>query len=300
MKVSIIIPCYNQGVFLNETLESVYYQTYLEWECIIVDDGSTDDTKEKAELWTNKDTRFKYIYKENGGVSSARNLGIEQANGLYLQFLDADDLLAPQKLELSLDVFSLSDNTAEIVVSNFMMISTDSKGVYPPNFELTKESLTFENFLYNSFSIQLQYAIFEVKLFDTIRFSENLSAQEDWVVWIKLLKITNKIDFIDKPLSFYRINPDGRMNTLGIEDNQIKVLGSLKEVLTYEEYYNFSVNILSKYYDSYRLYRKNLNLLKKSNSYIFGLIIKKILKKIGVLKIMKKFLNLKWSSKKVL
>jgi glycosyltransferase involved in cell wall biosynthesis len=290
MKVSIIIPCYNQGVFLNETLESVYNQTYQEWECIVVDDGSTDNTKVKAELWTNKDTRFKYIYKENGGVSSARNLGIEQANGQYLQFLDADDLLDHQKLELSLDVFSLSDNTTtEIVVSNFMMLSIDSKSVYPPSFKLKKESLTFENFLYNSFSIQLQYAIFEVKLFDTIRFSENLSAQEDWVVWIKLLKITNKIDFIDKPLSFYRVNPDGRMNTLGIGDNQIKVLGSLKEVLTYEEYYNFSVNMLSKYYDSYRLYRKNLNLLKKSNSYKLGLIINKILKKTGLLKIMKSF-----------
>ncbi|WP_197482055.1 glycosyltransferase family 2 protein [Polaribacter atrinae] len=292
MLVSVIVPCYNQGKFLNETLESVYKQTYLEWECIMVDDGSTDDTMKIAQSWAVKDIRFKYFYKENGGVSSARNLGIEQANGQYLQFLDADDLLAPQKLELSLDAFSLSNNNAaEIVVSNFMMISIDSKGVYPPSFEFTKESLTFENFLYNSFSIQLQYAIFEGKLFDTIRFSENLSAQEDWVVWIKLLKITNKIDFIDKPLSFYRINPDGRMNTLGIEDNQIKVLGSLKEVLTYEEYYNFSVNILSKYYDSYRLYRKNLNLLKKSNSYKLVLIIKKILKKIGVLKIMKKFLK---------
>lgn len=77
--VSIIIPAYNADFFLEETLKSVYSQTYENWECLIIDDGSKDKTAEISKSWCDKDKRFQYIYKENGGVSSARNLGIEKS-----------------------------------------------------------------------------------------------------------------------------------------------------------------------------------------------------------------------------
>ena len=79
--VSIIIPCYNQGQFLDETLASVVNQTYTDWECLIVNDGSVDNTAEIALNWVAKDNRFQYFLKKNGGVSSARNYGIEKAKG---------------------------------------------------------------------------------------------------------------------------------------------------------------------------------------------------------------------------
>ena len=74
-KVSIIVPCYNQAQYLDDCLQSVLDQTYQDWECIIVNDGSPDNTAIIASVWTARDPRFKYIYKENGGLSSARNAG---------------------------------------------------------------------------------------------------------------------------------------------------------------------------------------------------------------------------------
>ncbi|MBO0357370.1 glycosyltransferase [Hymenobacter sp. BT186] len=97
--VSIIIPCYNYGWLLPETLDSVLTQTYPHWECIIIDDGSTDNSRAVGEEYQARDTRFRYIYQENKGMSAARNTGVAAAKGQYIQFLDSDDLLVPRKLE---------------------------------------------------------------------------------------------------------------------------------------------------------------------------------------------------------
>ena len=91
--VSIIIPCYNYSNYLVFTLESLQEQVFKDWECLIIDDGSTDDTKLKAETFLKKDSRYRYIYQEQKGVSAARNKGIAQSRGSYIQFLDADDFL---------------------------------------------------------------------------------------------------------------------------------------------------------------------------------------------------------------
>lgn len=286
MLVSIIIPCYNQEQFLNEALESVYTQTYQNWECLIVDDGSTDATRDTARLWEVKDNRFTYYYKKNGGVSSARNFGIEKASGNYLQFLDSDDLLEDRKIQYSIDEINKSEEEKpQIIISNFKMISSDSKEILPAFCELSQESFTFENFLFNLFSIQLQCGFFDINLFKNIRFPENLSAQEDWVVWINLFKNNPKYVFIDLPLAYYRMNPSGRMNTIGADDNQIKILDSLKEILTYEQYHKFSVDLLTRYFYSTKLFRNNLTSVKKSNAYQGGLVVKKALNKLGMLKL---------------
>lgn len=277
--VSVIIPCYNQDKYLNETLQSVSDQTYPDWECIMVDDGSTDDSARVIASFVATDPRFVYIYKKNEGVSKARNVGLENANGQFIQFLDADDLLEAQKIERSLQEIK-NNKDLQIVVTNFKMISSDSKEVFPPFCEIKNDSLTFENFLFNFFSIQLQCGFFNKKLFESIRFPESLSAQEDWVVWIKILKDNPSYIFIDIPLAFYRINPSGRMNTIGADDNQIKVLNCLKEILTYEQFYQFSVNIVTKNFSTNKTLNKNLNALKKSSEYKIGLMIKKIFKKI--------------------
>lgn len=286
--VSIIIPCYNQAKYLRETLESVCNQIYTNWECIIVDDGSIDDSAKIAATYSNKDLRFIYVYKENGGVSSARNLGIESAKGKYLQFLDADDVLDSQKIIFSLQEFDKNKNL-QIVVTNFIMMSTDSKEFYPAFCELKEESISFENFLYNFFSIQLQCGLFNTNLFETIRFPENLSAQEDWVVWVLILKKKPSYCYIDLPLAFYRINPSGRMNTLGADDNQIKVLVNLKEILTYDEFYQYTVNAVAKNFRTNKILSNNIIKLKKSTEFKIGLFLKKIVKQIGLIVLVKYF-----------
>ena len=89
--VSIIIPVYNAGIYLDECIESVLKQTYLEWELLLIDDGSTDGSREKCEQYSSNDPRIKVIYSERGGVSHARNTGIEKAQGEYFFFMDHDD-----------------------------------------------------------------------------------------------------------------------------------------------------------------------------------------------------------------
>ena len=101
--ISVVIPAYNAEQFLDETLESVLSQTYENWECIIVNDGSTDNTESVAKKWCEKDARFRYFYKENSGASDTRNLGIKEARGEYIAFLDADDLYMPNFLEVCIE-----------------------------------------------------------------------------------------------------------------------------------------------------------------------------------------------------
>ena len=102
--ISVVIPAYNAEQFLDETLESVLSQTYENWECIIVNDGSTDNTESIAKKWCEKDARFRYFYKENSGASDTRNLGIKKARGEYIAFLDADDILTSDSLEVRINV----------------------------------------------------------------------------------------------------------------------------------------------------------------------------------------------------
>ncbi len=95
--VSVIVTSYNYGRFLDDALGSVKAQSFQDWECIIVDDGSNDDTPEIARAWARRDQRFTYLRQENAGLSAARNVGLSKTRGRYVQILDADDMIAPEK-----------------------------------------------------------------------------------------------------------------------------------------------------------------------------------------------------------
>jgi glycosyltransferase involved in cell wall biosynthesis len=97
--VSVVVPSYNYGHLIAETIESVRSQSYANWEMVVVDDGSTDDTQAVVSRWANSDSRIRYFRQENSRQAAARNQGLKQARGEYFQFLDADDLIEPRKLE---------------------------------------------------------------------------------------------------------------------------------------------------------------------------------------------------------
>ncbi len=98
--VSVIVPCYNYARFVPATIRSLQAQNFQDWECIVVNDGSKDNSEEVVKKLAAEEPRIKYVYQENKGLPGARNTGIEHARGKYLQFLDADDLLQVRKLEL--------------------------------------------------------------------------------------------------------------------------------------------------------------------------------------------------------
>ena len=100
IKVSVVVPCFNYGHLLSETLESVRRQSLNDWECIVVDDGSTDNTGEVGHSYASRDRRFSLVRQDNSGLSAARNTGMHAAKGEYVQLLDADDLLEDDKLRV--------------------------------------------------------------------------------------------------------------------------------------------------------------------------------------------------------
>lgn len=189
--VSIIIPCYNQAHYLPEALGSIAGQTYQHWECIIINDGSTDNTGEVAREWTQKDVRFKYVQKKNGGLSSARNAGLEQAIGEYIQLLDADDLLEADKIKHQITYLDNSKEKIDIIVSGYRyFLDTDrSRGLLifgPFNF-LPEVAVNIEDKkdIVKLFSranpMVVSAPLYHKSVFQRIgRFDESLGANEDW------------------------------------------------------------------------------------------------------------------------
>lgn len=135
--VSIIVPTYNCGPFIGQTLESVQAQTYPNWECLIVDDDSTDETREVVARYARNDRRIKYYYKEKQGVSAARNYGLERSAGQYIQFLDADDLIEKKKFERQVDYLEQHPEV-DIVYGSVRYFRTE-------NVEERKYSMSEEN-----------------------------------------------------------------------------------------------------------------------------------------------------------
>lgn len=286
--VSIIIPCYNQGEFLDKTLKSVLSQTYTNWECIIVDDGSSDNTEEIAKKWTAKDSRFTYLDKENGGVSSSRNLGIEKAKGNFIQFLDADDLLANDKIAISID--TVQKHKVEVVCSDYLIFTESISNSRPPFSQLADFEFTFYNlarYWNNGFTVPIHCWFFKASLLENIQFPVGLTAQEDWVMWLRIFQKSPKTFYIDQQLAFYRSNPNGRTKTGGFFDETLQAIHFLKPFLNEAEFKILYEAVIIRYNEGMLYWRNREINLKKSNSYQTGLMIKKILKRIGVLNLFK-------------
>jgi glycosyltransferase involved in cell wall biosynthesis len=289
--ISIIIPCYNQAQYLDETLQSVLNQTYSDWECLIINDGSPDNTEEKAKIWEDKDSRFRYFCKDNGGVSSARNYGLAKAKGQFIQFLDSDDLLDKRKLELSLNRLDTSDEKVKLIISHFRMFTDDSSKTTIPFCNLNSQLFNFESVLYQwneTFSIPIHCGFFEASLFKNIRFPENLTAQEDWIVWVKIFKLDVQAIFVAEPLALYRQNPGSRMMTKSIFKDQMLAYEYFKTILTESEFYSLSKVLISRYYREQEVFKNRLNGVKNSKTYQTGLMIKKISKALMLLNFFKK------------
>lgn len=191
--ISVIVPCYNQAQYLDECLQSVLDQTYTEWECIIVDDGSPDNTAEIAANWVEKDNRFKYLKKENGGLSSARNAGIEAAQGEWILPLDADDKIGNRYLELAQKEFK----DADLVYANSTFFGAINQ---PWNIQYSG----YKNLLlYNSIYCSAFYR--RADCLANGGYDEKLkTGREDWEFYIRLLNENSIVKFLDYEGFLYR------------------------------------------------------------------------------------------------
>jgi len=279
--VSIIVPCYNQAQYLSEALDSVLAQTYPYWECIIVNDGSPDNTEEIAKIYCNNDNRFKYVQKVNGGLSSARNAGLNILKGDYVQFLDSDDTIDPQKFEKQLNTFTENQDLC-ISISNYYIFD-NNKTIYQTaqdwNNKLSSDFRYDILFRWDKqFSIPIHCALFKARIIDKIRFNEKLLAKEDWLFWIDISEKIPAVHYIAETLAHYRIHSESmiRNNEL-MEINSIKVLFVILEKLNTDEKSAFSKRIedtvLMLFENKYQLNEALISSLKKvqlSKAYRLG------------------------------
>lgn len=210
--VSIIVPCYNQAQYLDECLNSVLDQTYPNWECIIVNDGSPDNTEEVAMKWTNKDERFKYLYKTNGGLSSARNEGIKNAVGTLILPLDADDKIANIYCELAINAL-VKNSSLSLIYANSEKFGLVNEIWDLPEFSI--EKLATENLIYCS-------AFFKKEDWERVGgYDENLmQGLEDWEFWIAILKKGGNVIKLKETCFYYRIKETSMITSLKDENKK--------------------------------------------------------------------------------
>ena len=214
--ISVVVPCYNQAQYLDECLQSVLDQTYTDWECIIVNDGSPDHTEEIAKKWVEKDTRFIYLSKENGGLSSARNAGIEIAKGEWILPLDADDKIGDQYLELAEKEFE-KDYTVIYCTTKFF-------GAKQGEWKLADFSLN----TLAKFNILTCTSFYKKDNWEKVGgYDKNfIFGLEDYDFWISILKNGGKVHKIENPLFFYRIKKNSMIKNL-INENKTKMFDLL-------------------------------------------------------------------------
>jgi glycosyltransferase involved in cell wall biosynthesis len=211
--VSVIIPCYNQARFLSDAIDSLKAQTFIDWECIIINDGSSDNTHEVTLALAINDQRIHYVEQENQGLSGARNTGLDHAQGRYIQFLDADDLIEPDKL--SLQVESLSNITGLALCysdyrhcpENNVMETIRRDNFPPPRFIMSKPLHDIAARWETQFSIPVHSYLFDARLFSEygIRFDITLPNHEDWDCWMRIFALTPVIKLTPGALAIYRI-----------------------------------------------------------------------------------------------
>ena len=242
-RVSVIIPCYKQAKYLPETLDSVLSQTYNDWECIMVNDGSPDNTEEVAKMYCKEDNRFKYLYQENQGPATARNNGIKASSGEYILPLDSDDLISPTYIEKAVAYLDTHSDVKLVYSRTELFSETERRecdmGKYTYKDFLLAECLIFSASIYR-----------KVDYDKTIGYNPNMIyGIEDWDFWLSLLKKEDIVFRIDEVLFYYRVKEKSRTTELISNDSY------LEEVLM--QIYENHKNIYSQYYNRIILFHNN-------------------------------------------
>ena len=211
--ISIILPIYNGEQYLRDCLESILKQKYHNFEVILVNDGSIDSSEAICRQYVNRDDRFRYVQKEHGGASSARNYGLELVKGEYVTFIDADDWVEENYLELLHQ--SLKENNADISVSTYKKFDVDTNLFYLHAFQINESNQVFTQKelveklpqlerITESFEI-IGGKLVKKSLLLGIRFNERTQLSENMEFWFKLYLLSNRIAFVNKEIYNFRL-----------------------------------------------------------------------------------------------
>jgi hypothetical protein len=182
-KVSVIIPTYNRANMVGKAIESVFKQTYPDWELLVVDDGSQDDTRRVITAYP--DPPVRYIFQDNGGTSKARNTGVKASTGEYIAFLDSDDLFLPDKLGLQVAALDRNPHIG-LVASGWTEVDTEQAPLRDLNPWRLTPNLSLNDWLNGCPVIVPAVLVRRSWLIQVGLFDDHLRYVEDWDLWLRL------------------------------------------------------------------------------------------------------------------
>ena len=276
-KVSVVTPAYNAENTIAESIQSVINQTFSDFDMIIIDDGSTDRTAEIIK--SIEDSRIRYIYQDNAERAAARNLGIQNAKGRYIAFLDADDFWVEDKLEKQITLFRKNPELG-LVYSDLYLFDDQSKEIitkYSNIRKLYKGRVALREMLTENF-IQSPTPIVRREVFEQVgNFDVCLVPREDIEMWVRIVA-RYPIDYVNKPLAMYRIHKNSttwKNKPELLFDRTIKMLDKIhnlnyvNEIISPMEmqkyrarvFYDYSLAMMShsNYYSAIRNFWESIN-----------------------------------------
>lgn len=256
--VSVIVPIYNAEKYLDRCVKSIINQSYQNIEVILVDDGSTDRSAAICVIWKNRDSRVKYCYQKNTGVSGARNFGLANISGQYIIFVDADDYLDEtyiQKLMLA-----ERESRADIIISNAIDVYDDNTtkmaDLATENLRLTRDEAV-DHFLKGDLFTPVCWGrLYRKKCIESIKFDTSMRIAEDGKFFLDAINNCDSVYVIAERLYFYYIRPGSAVHE-GFNSKYYDELKFCEDLVeTYKAKYNLNVAAQMK------LYRFTMRLLE--------------------------------------
>ena len=304
--ISVIIPIYNAEKYLTMSLEALQNQTYKNFEALMINDGSSDNSEKIAAEFAAKDARFKLFNQQNQGGSASRNKGLELAQGEYIAFLDNDDIYAPVYLEVLLK--NMQENNADVSCCSYIKFYGDGNYVFDKvsGSQVFVSTMPFIDKFARKKKIEMLMwcKLYKKSLFENIKFSEKLSAINDMLLNIEILLKSRKLVFCRQPLIAYRILESSQTNKR-LSDKRIAEYAALpRQIVALAKQYPAQDKLLRKIAARYTFGQCIEEILQKYNMQEDRNIYKKIyavvlnLQKEGIFSFstlgLQRWLKLKW------
>ncbi len=217
--ISIVIPTYNRAHLIGETLDSIIEQTYSNWECVIVDDGSTDSTSMVVEEYINKDSRFTFHKRpqerQNGG-NAARNFGFEKSNGKYIIWFDSDDLMTEDHITVKVE--AILKHKKDFVIAKTQNFNANGD-LEPYVYNIQEDNVSIDNFIKRRIHWYTYDVMLTRDIAKQIAYNEQLRFWQDFNYFCKMLLITTNTFFIDSVLTKRRLHEGTIQDEMIIDQN---------------------------------------------------------------------------------
>lgn len=262
--ISIIIPAYNRELLIRETLDSVLKQSYSNWECLIIDDGSTDQTKQVVNEYVLRDKRFQYHFRPQNrkkGANACRNFGFELSKGEYIQWFDSDDLMHSEKLRLKVEC--LEKHEVDFVVCEGIEYKDNIGNVIHHWNEIQSGNVLLDHII-GKVNFHTNGPLFKKDFLNNIvLFNESLQRKQEWEFYTRLLTLSIKYKALHIPLYYFRIHYNsinGRNDILTLKSRILSnklVLNTAKKKLNNRDLFIVRKQFVNKYRMLFNIAKRN-------------------------------------------